>query len=158
VGAINKNCKTKKFQQATQKLYKFCLHSKIMAVKKGGKKTRDISRKQEELIGKLIDNFTNMQAVLTNVSIKFDNLASQISKMLELFEISAKSLAEKKAGKTAGEKFLEKLDEALEQNKTIARGMVLIGERLGNIESKETQQPAPPKSFPPKRTRPLPRY
>ena len=36
----------------------------------------------------LIDNFISMQKVLTNLAIKFDNLSEQITKLLELFEIS----------------------------------------------------------------------
>ena len=43
----------------------------------------------------LIENFVSMQRALTNLTLKFDNLADQISKLLQLFEISAKSFAEK---------------------------------------------------------------
>jgi hypothetical protein len=87
----------------------------------------------------LIENFVSLQHVMTNLALKFDNLAGQISKLLELFEISAKTLAEK--GPTAEDKtntgVMEKLDSLLEQNKVIARGIALIHE--GNAE----QQPSP---------------
>ena len=75
----------------------------------------------------LIENFVALQKVMTNLSLKFDNLASQISKLLELFEISAKSIAEKgyDSGKGGGE-MVEKLDNLLEQNKVIARGLTLL--------------------------------
>ena len=43
----------------------------------------------------LLENFITLQKVMTNLSIKFDNLSDQISKLLDLFEISAKAMAEK---------------------------------------------------------------
>lgn len=79
----------------------------------------------------LVENFVSLQHVITNLAVKFDNLSSQISKLLELFEISAKALAEKG---TLGEertdkKAVEKLDSLLEQNKIIAKGIALLHER-----------------------------
>ena len=79
----------------------------------------------------LVENFVSLQQVMTNLAVKFDNLSSQISKLLELFEISAKALAEKG---TLGEektdkKAVEKLDNLLEQNKIIAKGIALLHER-----------------------------
>jgi len=80
----------------------------------------------------MIENFISLQKVLTNVSIKFDNLTQQISKLLELFEISAKSLAEKdfnmEQKNKENEQISEKLNNIAEQNKTIARGLTLIHE------------------------------
>ncbi len=76
----------------------------------------------------LIENFVSLQKVMTNLAVKFDSLSTQISKLLELFEISAKSLAEK--GYSAEEnKVAEKLDNLLEQNKIIAKGIALLHEK-----------------------------
>lgn len=81
----------------------------------------------------LVENFVSLQKVMTNLSVKFDNLTTQISKLLELFEISAKTLAQKdfdlsKIGQ--GEKEMaNKIDSLLEQNKTIARGLTLLHEQ-----------------------------
>jgi hypothetical protein len=80
----------------------------------------------------LIENFVSLQKVMTNLAVKFDNLSGQISKLLELFEISAKTLAEKdySVGEEKGDKRLvEKLDNVLEQNKIIAKGIALLHER-----------------------------
>jgi len=79
----------------------------------------------------LIENFVSLQHVLTNLAVKFDNLSSQISKLLELFEISAKALAEKGAlGEDKMDKVAAaKLDSLLEQNKIIAQGIALLHER-----------------------------
>jgi len=80
----------------------------------------------------LIENFVSLQKVMTNLSIKFDNLSNQISKLLELFEISAKALSEKdfnleKENKD-NKKIMEKIDNLADQNKIIAKGMTLLYE------------------------------
>jgi hypothetical protein len=79
----------------------------------------------------LIENFVSLQKVMTNLAVKFDNLSGQISKLLELFEISAKTLADKDyAIKTEPDKKVaEKVDAILEQNKIIAKGIALLHER-----------------------------
>ena len=59
----------------------------------------------------LIENFISTQRVLVNLSIKIDGLATQISKLLELFEISAKALAEKNfrmSGDIGNERIIQK--------------------------------------------------
>ena len=82
----------------------------------------------------LIENFIALQQVMTNLSIKFDHLSDQISKLLQLFEISAKALAEKdfniEKGSVNSEKIAKQMDTLLEQNKIIARGMTLINDKI----------------------------
>lgn len=77
----------------------------------------------------LIENFVSLQKVLTDLSIKLDNLSNNITSLLELFEISAKSLAEKDPEKDDNKEIIKKMDTLLEQNKTIARGLTLMHER-----------------------------
>jgi hypothetical protein len=91
----------------------------------------------------LIENFVSLQHVMTNLAVKFDNLSNQISKLLELFEISAKTLAERGAlgeDKT-DKKIAERLDSLLEQNKIIARGVALLHEK--NSQEEYSIQPQP---------------
>ncbi len=100
--------------------------------KKSGKGASSTSKKEIEKM--LIENFVNLQKVLTNLAVKFESLSDQISKLLQLFEISAKSFVEKHSPES-GEKekdreFLEKLDKLLDQNKTIAKGLTLMEEKL----------------------------
>lgn len=112
-----------------------------------------------ELEASLIENFVSLQKVLTNLSVKFDELSNNISKMLQLFEISAKTLIENSSAPSdskSDKDLLYKLDSLLDQNKTIAKGIMLMEERIrqrsgsslsptqiqeGNIEAR-------PKSFP----------
>lgn len=77
----------------------------------------------------LIENFILLQKVMTNLSLKFDNLSSQISKLLELFEITAKTIAKREyepEENKNNQELIKKLDNLAEQNKTIARGLTLM--------------------------------
>ena len=102
--------------------------------KKSSKKTKSKPQKKIDIEEALLHNFVNLQKVLTNLAIRFDDLSKNISKMLELFEISAKSFAEKGPGRQGDvdEEFLKKLDSLLDQNKTISKGIMLMEERVRN--------------------------
>jgi|SRR3989344_1721175 len=115
--------------------------------KKGEKNKKDKSEKliqSGNLEVKLIENFVSLQKVMVNLSVKFDELSSQISKLLELFELSATALAKKDINFTKPmdeEKIVNKLNNILEQNKIIARGMALMSE---GREPEQAIQPAMP--------------
>ncbi len=123
-------------------------------VQKKEKTNLPVSEKKAGIEKILVENFVSLQKVMTNLAVKFDNLSSQISKLLELFEISAKTLAEKDY--TAGEKKItDKLNNLLDQNKVIARGVALLHEREN---PKETEQMmAPPVQHMEKMPEPLPK-
>lgn len=91
-------------------------------------------KKNKELEKVLIDNFVSLQKVMVNLSVKFDDLTNQISKLLELFETSAKVLAEKdfdvEKNNKENAKILERLETVLEQNRTIARGLTLMHDKM----------------------------
>jgi len=105
-------------------------------VKKGERTARKVrvSQDAERLNVILIENFVSLQKAVTNLATKFDDLSDNITKLLQLFEISAKSFADKLAsGVPDVEKdreFLEKLNKLLDQNKTIAKGLTLMEEKL----------------------------
>ena len=100
-----------------------------------GKFTRVIheSTREIKIDRALIENFIALQKVMVNLSAKFDNLSGQISKLLELFEISAKSLARKDFEETGRsskdtERILEKLNNISQQAGLIGKGLALIHE------------------------------
>jgi len=101
-----------------------------LAVPKTKKPVVPSKKPQTEKI--LIENFIALQKVNTNLSIKFDKLTNQISSLLELFEVSAKTLAEKdfdiQKEHKDNKQIIEKIDNLLEQNRTIARGVALVHE------------------------------
>lgn len=99
--------------------------------------TRIIHKKtgSSDVEKRLVENFIALQKVMVNLSVKFDDLTNKISKLLDLFEISAKSLAKKdfkmeKPGRDE-EKVMQKLDNLAEQNKIIARGLTLMHDKMG---------------------------
>ena len=101
----------------------------------------------------LIQNFVALQKVMVNLSIKFDGLSSQISKLLNLFEISAKALAEKGVEMPENKKIIEKLDNISEQNKVVARGLTLMHQAY--IQSSH-QAPQPRQGPPPQNKQNIP--
>ncbi len=118
-----------------------------------------------ELEQALLNNFVNLQKVLTNLSVKFDLLSDNISKLLQLFEISAKSFAEKYSEKEKGEgevkedkQFLGKLDSLLDQNKTIAKGIMLMEEKIRQRASTQINRETEPEFKRMLRSKPLSRY
>jgi hypothetical protein len=97
----------------------------------------------------LVENFVSLQKVMTNLVVKFDNLSGQISKLLELFEISAKTLAEREPEKNENKEVVEKLNGLMEQNKIIAKGLILLHEKMP-APNREVA-PAPMPQIPPAR-------
>ena len=100
------------------------------------KTTRSAPRVQasSKIENALVENFVSLQKVMVNLSVKFDDLTKQISKLLELFEISAKALAEKDVDLQKNVKDVEgmdkKIDSLLDQNKIIARGLTLMHDKM----------------------------
>lgn len=92
-------------------------------------KSKPLSSKEIQI--KLIENFADMQKVLTNLTIKLDVLSDNFTRLLLLFETSAKTFIESPAPQNIEDReTLKKLDTLLEQNKTIARGLTLVEEKI----------------------------
>jgi hypothetical protein len=88
---------------------------------------------QREIQTMLIDNFVNLQRVLTNLTFKFDALSENIIKLLQLHELAAKSFLKKIENGTLGSEdkdIIRKLDTLLDQNKTVAKGLTLVEEKI----------------------------
>ncbi|MFH1801782.1 MAG: hypothetical protein ABH804_03060 [archaeon] len=137
---------------------KLVKNRKKTSSKKGRKKTErnkelKIKNNAKEIVIEktLFENFVSLQKVLVNLSLKVDSLTKQISTLLELFEISAKALVEKdynfeKENKD-NKKIIEKIDNLLDQNKIIAKGMTLMHENLSG--QPQLQQRPPMQQIPP---------
>jgi len=114
------------------------------------KEKKMTAREREEL---LIENFVGLQHAMTNMSIKFGGLSDNISKLLQVFEESAKNFVS--GGKSDDRDMLKKIDSLLNQNKTIAKGLVLMeGKLRGRAEEPQAMQPRT--EAPQMRPRPLP--
>jgi len=118
--------------------------------KKTPVKTKVITRttSQVQVEKTLINNFIALQKVMTNLALKFDDLSGQLSKLLDLFQISAKALAEKNfnvMGEKEHEDILKRLDNMSEQNKILARGLTLLHEPRVPIPVQKPAMPRPQK-------------
>ena len=90
-----------------------------------GREKKMTAREREEL---LIENFVGLQHAMTNMSIKFGGLSDNIAKLLQVFEEAAKGFI---SGDRVDDKdMLKKIDSLLDQNKTIAKGLVLMEGKL----------------------------
>ena len=124
------------------------------------KKSESESSKNTHIEKALVENFISLQKVMANLSVKFDNLTEQITKLLEIFEISAKALAEKDLEKfqnSDNAELLKRLDNVLEQNKIIAKGLTLMHEK--NFDSSEpVQEYSQPEKTSMNRFKSIPKY
>ncbi|MBT7101931.1 hypothetical protein HN935_00280 [archaeon] len=128
----------------------------VVKKKPAVKKKKMTAREREEL---LIENFVGLQHAMTNMSIKFGSLSDNISKLLQVFEESAKNFVS--GGKSDDRDMLKKIDSLLNQNKTIAKGLVLMeGKLRGRSEEPKAIPPRvemkPRTEAPQMRPRPLP--
>ena len=102
--------------------------------KKSVKKSIRSARKKPEarIETKIIDNLIELQKVHTSLASKFDNLAEQISGLLALFEMTARSFATQPHIQMAikDKEFLDKIDRLLEQNKTLAKGLTIMEQKM----------------------------
>lgn len=121
-----------------------------------------------ELEKKLVENLVELQKVHVNLIEKFDKLSKQISELLALFETAAKNFAQNPMNKVSDKDkdFLEKIDRLLEQNKTIAKGLMLMDERHREkiyngpttTQIEEAEENTQPERIIPSGTKPLPRF
>ncbi len=107
----------------------------------------------------LIDNFITLQKVLTNLTLKFEELSNNIEKLLNVFEITAKNFAEKTKDinlnqRESDKDLIEKLNSLLDQNKTISKGILMMEEK---VRSRMSPQPFQVEPRFPSKPRPLPR-
>jgi len=120
-------------------------------IKKKPVKNKMTAREREEL---LVENFVGLQHAMTNMSVKFGELSDNISKLLQVFEESAKNFIS--GEKNDDQDMLKKIDSLLNQNKTIAKGLVLMeGKFRGRRE--DPQEVYNRVEMPSVKPRPLPR-
>ena len=130
-------------------------HKRIKSVGEEIKSEHPKSNSNTEKI--LSENLVALQKIMANLALNIDGLSKRITKLLDLFEVSAKTLAEKDFGieKSAGfEKELnQKMDTLIEHNKLFAKGLTLLHEKEG-FEHPVESRPLPQTGMSPQ---PMPR-
>jgi len=79
--------------------------------------------KSDKLLDQLTKNNIELQKISIDLISSINDLNKKIDKMLSLFEEAAKNIEK---GSVYEEPLSKKLESLLEQNKTIARGLVLL--------------------------------
>jgi len=94
---------------------------------------KSVKSKEDPVQRQLIENMIHLQKVHTDLAEKFDKLSRQISELLVLFEMAARSFSKQQISPIITDRdkeFVEKVDKLLDQNKTIAKGLTLMEERI----------------------------
>lgn len=104
----------------------------------------------------LLENTVALQKVYADIALKLDRLSDKISSLLNLFEAAAKSFSESPACHTAerDREFLEKINQLIEQDKLIAKGIIYIEEKLGERAPEIAPSPMSQVTAPPAMPRP----
>lgn len=140
-----KSSKTKsKTKSKKSKSKKSSRPTKVKNKNKSSKPTevRYHSTKEIKVEKALIDNFVGLQKVMVNLSSKFDKLSDEISKLLNIFEISAKAMAKKEFQSEKDpsiKKIHDKLDNLSKQAGLIGKGLALIHEANTEEENEPFQ-------------------
>ncbi len=129
-----------------------------MVKKKGDSGPKRMTKSQKEDL--LIENFVGLQKVMTHLSLKFENLSDNLSKLLEVLELSARNYLTKEAPKDANSpELIKQVNYLIDQNKAIAEGLLLIDDTIRKKQSKEVAEASAETSFMQNklRSKPLPK-
>jgi len=135
------------------------MHKKESKHEHNAAHTQHAPQAGHQLEERLIDNLVQLQRVHTDLADKFDKLSKQIADLVGLFEISARAFAKQVniPGAEKDREFLDKIDKLLEQNKTIAKGLTLVEEKMRErLYGTPTRTPGSRPQYAPD-ARPLPR-
>jgi hypothetical protein len=109
------------------------------------KKKKMTAAQREEM---LIENFVGLQRAMINLSMKFENLSDNISKLLNVFEVSARDYMINK-GKTTPDvdrDLINRINMLLDQNKAIMGSIRALDEK---VKKQEPVKPSPAPIVPP---------
>lgn len=81
---------------------------------------------------KIVHNLIELQKVHADLADKFNKLSNQLTNLLALFEMTARSFAQQSTSNSLDKdkEFLDKIDKLLDQNKTIAKGLTMMEDKM----------------------------
>lgn len=110
---------------------------------------------RQDITSVVVSNLVELQKVHVSLIEKFDRLSRQMSELLTLFENAARSFAQHPANQASDKdkEFLDKIDRLLDQNKTIAKGLTMMEDRMkeriyGQDNTREEEAPIATKPLP----------
>lgn len=109
-----------------------------MVKKSANSKSGRLTKAQKDEL--LIENFIGIQKAMTHLSLKFEVLSDNISKLLEVFELSAKSYLSKEPKDEQTSEITKQVNYLIDQNKAIAEGLLLIDDTIRKKSSEENRE------------------
>lgn len=107
-----------------------------MAKKKSSINSKTMTKSQKEDL--LIENFVGLQKAMTHLSLRFETLSNNLSKLLGVLELSAREyLTKKLPGEEGSPEILKQVNYLIEQNKAIAEGLLLIDDTIRAKNNKD---------------------
>jgi hypothetical protein len=91
------------------------------------KTKKSVNKKSSSIEKTMLENFVEIQKVMVDLSVKLGDLSSKISRLLDLFENTARNMS-KKDFEGDNKEMIKRMDSLVEQNKTIAKGLSMIYE------------------------------
>lgn len=101
----------------------------------------------------LVHNLVELQKIHINLLEKMGKVSDQLNELLVIFESAAKKFSQQQpASNEKEQEFIKKVDNLLEQNRTLAKGLTLMEERLRSPNNQEQVEEVHSE------TKPLPRF
>lgn len=97
---------------------------------------------RDKLIEELMQSNVSLQKKSTDLLVALNNLTKKVDSLLKVFEKAAEEI---KKGEVA-EPLTKRLEALIEQNRTIARGLLLI-EKYVREKAAFSSQPSPPRKL-----------
>ena len=95
---------------------------------------KEVRERSSDEIKLIIENSVALQKVVTDLALNLKKLSGDVSEMLELFKAATKTISEGKAEEAVKKSDIEelkaKVDELSDQNKVIAKGILLLESTL----------------------------
>ena len=110
---------------------------------KAGKASKASNAVTNNTLKVLTENSVALQRVLADLALNLNSLTKELSQLLVLFKEASKTIGEEKAvegvEKEDKESLLKKLDSLIDQNRTIAKSLLLLESALREKEREKEQ-------------------
>lgn len=126
---------------------------------------KEVKSKGRDTMDLLLENSITLQKTLASLAVELKGLNKKVSSLLKLFEDASKAFKEAKVKGMAApaeaavpEELMEKIDELVKQNKTIARGLILLERTVRENMASRTAKPGSGPAREEYKPKPLPEF
>ena len=106
-----------------------------------------VAKKEESLLPKLIESNLALQKKFVELIGSFQEMTKKLDRMLTLFEEAGRKITEVEIDEDRVKILADKLEALLEQNKDIAKGLILL-EKYVRVRGEYEESSFKPRNFP----------